>query len=161
MTDEGRVTAMFTAHCNGIIKACADLVGHYVLYEFGNRTDATIKTPNGRTAAKVEIEWKQPYYGKVNEVGKLSDAAIADEAESFVFVNYSEVELLEENLNDWRPRNQHMLLFLMTHEWAGGRRNFKQLRTYIVTRGRAKLVRRQYALPWDVPDTRWSAVAKA
>lgn len=153
------IRAMFTAHINSVVKACADLMGFFALYEEGNRTDIIIEKASRKNWAKVEIEWKTPIRETVNEFQKLSDAATAGEADVYIIITYADNRKLKENVaaieRQWRHSDVCLLVFLLTFDINGRRRKLTTLQSYIVRSGKAVKKREQYALPWDVPETRW------
>jgi hypothetical protein len=153
------VRAMYTAHINTIVKSCADLMGFFTLFEQGTRTDIIIHKASKQILAKVELEWMQPFREKFNELDKLSAAAKKNEADTFILITYSESRFLLKNLakikQKWPHKAKNLLLFLVQFSQNGRKRQFLTLQTYRVKSGKAIKVREQYALPWEVPGTRW------
>ncbi|MCX8254509.1 hypothetical protein RHCH11_RHCH11_03669 [Beijerinckiaceae bacterium RH CH11] len=160
-----RVRAMYTAHLNGVVKACADLMGFFVLYEEGTRTDIIIETARKHADkqhrwAHVEIEWRQPMKHKVNEIAKL--AATADDADVSIFVGYSDLKRIDDNIDaiarQW-PGKRPLLVFIITYKGQGRARALQTLVTYRLQSSAKRRLRAQYALPWHVPGTRWELTA--
>lgn len=154
----GRAT--WTTHIASVVKTCADLMGFFTLFEQGNRTDAVIQKAGNckNNWAKVEWEWIQPFRPKFNEIEKL--AGTVDEAEIFVLISYSAEDALQENIveieNQW-PSDKHLIVFIITFVVQSDKRCFRTLQTYRIKRGQATKLREQYALPWNVPESRWQA----
>lgn len=151
--------SMWTAHIGSVVKQCADLMGLFTCFETRGRTDAVIQKPHSRAIwAKIEWEWIQPFRPKVNEFEKL--AAAADQAEVMIYVGYTEEDRHSESLEriskEWRSIDVPLVVFLITYQ--SRKRAFRRLQTYRFSRNRTKLLREQPALPWHVPDTKWSAM---
>lgn len=153
--------AVWTSHIATTVKQCADLMGYYTAFETGNRTDAVIQTATGRPWAKVEWEWAQPCRPKVNELDKL--AAAAKEAEVMVFIGYSHDTHHDDNLGKiqriWKRVDTPLIVFLTTCSYHGHQRHFRELQTHYLRAGSHRVLRKQPALPWHVPDTRWEKQA--
>ncbi len=155
--------AMWTTHIASIVKACADLMGFFTLFEQGHRTDAIIQKANGTNWAKIEWEWAQPFRQTVNEIQKLSDAAKNREADVFIFIGYSWQDRLEESLkaitSQWKASRALLVFFLIFKERRRSRQ-FCKLQTYRLEKNRWRKLREQPAIPWKVPDTRWQVTAE-
>ncbi len=156
--------AMWTTHIASVVKACADLMGFFTLFERGNRTDAIIQKANGTNWAKIEWEWDQPFRQKVNEIQKLSDSARRAEADVFIFIGYSWQDRLEESLkaitSQWKVIDQTLLVFILIFKEYKQPRQFRTMQTYRINKNTRRKLGEQYALPWNVPDTRWQASAE-
>ena len=153
--------AVWTTHIASTVKQCGDLMGLFTCFESGGRTDAVIQDSNRRAWAKVEWEWIQPKQEKVNEIHKLAEAH--DQADVFIFIGYSRADNHEENLlkirDVWGQLEKPLIVILVTYSYKGKRRHFDHLQTHVIQKNRHKKVRRQPALPWHVPGTKWSALS--
>jgi hypothetical protein len=142
--------ANWTIHIGLVVRQCATLLGARALFEQGGRTDAVIRFPE-QTLAYVEWEWKRAHTD-INEFEKLLKRA--DDAVFQTFIGYTRVNELQMALERihgvWEHADKPLLVFLVTYEWHGRSRYFKELKTYEFARGRYKHVRSQPALPWLV-----------
>jgi hypothetical protein len=155
--------ALWTTHIASTVKQCADLLGFFTRFETGNRTDAVVQKPLSRKNwAKIEWEWKQPFRETVNELDKLASAD--GSADVFVFIGYSDIREMEKNLEKidriWKPVSTPLLVFLITYSVKQDRRAFQKLQTYRIAKGTRRRLREQHALPWQVPDSKWKAMAE-
>jgi len=149
--------AEWTTHIGVCIRTCADLLGRFTYFEQGNRTDAIIKDNKNNDIAHIEWEWTQPFNEKVNEISKLYN--YRNKADFSVFIGYSNVQ----NLNkckisiekQWRSCSDKLLVFLITYKRSGKKRDFEQLISYELKRGKLHKIRFQDALPWRVSGSRW------
>jgi len=166
--------ALWTTHNANTVKRCADLLGLFTRYETGSRTDAVITDAADTEWARIEWEWAQAWLETVNELDKL--ASTKNLAPVSIFINYSrtdEATHREKNLDRirsvWKDLDRPLLAFLITFTrpdskrkgMKSSKRTFQELETHIVVRGESTLLRSQPALPWEVPDTRWSARVQA
>jgi hypothetical protein len=156
--------AMWTTHIASVVKQCADLLGFFTRFETGNRTDAVIQKPSDKDSywAKVEWEWKQALLERVNEIGKL--AAADGTADVFIFVGYSKSENVQKSLEkierDWKTAQRPLLVFLIIFDVKSDRRSFRTIQTHRFVNGMRRKLREQHALPWQVPGSKWQAMAQ-
>jgi hypothetical protein len=155
--------AMWTTHIASIVKQCADLLGFFTRFETGKRTDAVIQKPSSRERywAKAEWEWKQIVRDDVDEVKKLANSS--QTADVFIFIGYSATDNLQKSLDrigrTWKAKAP-LLVFLVIYDVKSDRRIFRTIQTYRFTNGARRKLREQQALPWQVPDSKWEAMAK-
>jgi len=154
--------AEWTIHIGVCVRSCADLLGLFTYFEAGGRTDAIIKDNQQNEIAHIEWEWWEPASGKVNEIKKLSNSH--ENAEFSVLISYSQIKDLDKNIKSielqWEQVSKPLVVILITFERENNKRLFYELKTYIVKNGKAKNVRTQPALPWDVGGTRWELALK-
>lgn len=154
--------AVWTTHIASIIKRSADYMGYFTCFETGGRTDAVIQKADGTAWARVEWEWAQPRFDKVNEIVKLSEST-QSASDLAVFVGYSDARFHNENvqsiLGQWRSAGT-LLAFIVEFELEGRTRRFTKLRSYVFKDGVFKALRQQEALPWHVPGSRWQLLAQ-
>lgn len=160
--DLGR-RAVWTTHIAFIFKQSADLMGFFTCFESGGRTDAVTQTAVRDIWAKIEWEWIQPHSKKVNEIEKLATAA--KESEVMIFIGYSRSDFHDANLEKidliWEKINKPLIVFLVTFSFHNKRRHFEFLQTHYFKDGKRKMLRKQPALPWQVKDTKWAALARS
>ena len=153
--------ALWTTHIASTIKKCADHLGLFTCFETGGKTDAVIEYADTQKWAKVEWEWIQPHDEKVNEINKLAESAKIEDAETFIFVGYSNKSRIDENISaiqaHWGKTSKPLIVFLVTFSFETKKREFELLRTYLFKDGAHKMLRKQKALPWDVKGTKWQA----
>jgi len=149
--------ADWTMHIGSVIKQCADLMGFFICFETGGRTDAVITKASGEVWAKIEWEWLQAYHSEVNEIKKLAEAATG--AKRMVFIGYSKQSDHAKNITKirkhWKNIQTPLIAFLITYRWTRGRRCFDRLETHYFRARVHRKIRDQFALPWDVKDTVW------
>jgi hypothetical protein len=152
--------AVWTTHIASIVKQSADFLGLFTCYETGGRTDAVIQDSSRDSWAKIEWEWSQPRFEKVNEIEKL--ALAQDTAEAFIFIGYSDTRYHNENLEKiekaWANIHKPLIVFLVTFSYHGRLREFDLLQTHYLKNGKRELLRRQYAVPWMVKGSKWAAL---
>jgi hypothetical protein len=157
--------ALWTTHIASTVKLTAEHLGLYTCFETGGKTDAVIQDSKSKVWSKIEWEWTPAKFEKVNEVQKLAKAS--SEAEVFYFVSYSRTdnETHASNLasiaRQWKRINKPLVVFLVTFSYSKKRRHFEELQTHLFVGSKHKMLRRQEALPWQVPGTKWMAATKA
>lgn len=156
--ERGIRRANWTTHIANVVKQCSDLMGFLTRFETGNRTDAVIERFDRRLWARVEWEWMQVYHQKVDEIAKLKKAS--NDCEISIFIRYSHKDNVFKSVNRivelWQGCPKPLLVFLVTFAEVRDRsRVFETLQTYRVSDGKARKVREQPALPWQVSGSRW------
>ncbi len=143
--------ADWTIHLGLVVRQCATLLGARALFEQGGRTDAVIRYSETDTLSFVEWEWKLAHTD-INEFSTLLQKT--DGAVFQTFIGYSRVTDLklttDQICEHWQAANKPLIAFLITYEMVGRNRRFKELQTYIFTKGKYKKIRSQPALPWEV-----------
>lgn len=153
--------ALWTTHIASTVKLAADHLGLYTCFETGGKTDAVIQDSESTVWSKVEWEWTPAKSESVNEIEKLADAAGG--AEVFFFIGYSRTDNQTHQANldaiakQWSHIDKPLVVFLITFSYAKKRRHFREVQTHLFIGARHKLLRRQEALPWQVPGTKWMA----
>lgn len=153
--------ADWTTHIATGIRQVASMMGLFSCFESGGRTDAELQEANRKVWAKVEWEWDEPRDHKLGkgELAKLANAS--SKADVSIFIGYTQVKTLDENLalirDAWGAIEQPLVVLLVTFTVEGQWRYFDQLKTFTTDSRGLSLVREQPALPWDVPNSRWQA----
>lgn len=148
--------ADWTIHTGVVVRACADLMGLYCVFEQGKRHDALLRDRDHRVLAALEWEWQETTGIPVDELAKLNARAYPD-AKFMGLLTYvrqdAATTAVEEATSRWT--NNTPLLFIVV-EFKERKRVFKDMALHRIERGKkAKLLRRQPALPWEVPHSRW------
>ena len=149
--------AEWTTHIGICARTASDLLGYFMYFEHGNRTDAVIKDNDEKVISNLEWEWAEPRkIEKVNEVRQLK--AAKESCEFSVFVSYSDNRYYEDNLNAVKEQwgaSPEPLLFILIRYNRKVKRVFDLIETFHIQNGRCKKVRSQPALPWHARGKRW------
>jgi hypothetical protein len=150
--------AEWTTHIGICARTASDLLGYFMYFESGNRTDGIIKDNDENIIANFEWEWAEPInIERVNEVRQLLDAK--NDCEFSVFISYSDNRRYEENMeaviNQWGNSLEPHVFILVRYEREKGQRVFKKIETHHIQNGKCKKVRSQSALPWHEKGKRW------
>jgi hypothetical protein len=155
--------ALWTTHIASTVKQCADHLGLFTCFETGGKTDAVIEDSDANKWAKIEWEWREPKYKKVNEIKKLAEAALKDESEVCIFIGYSNTKDHEKNLDaigeQWKDVNKPLIVFLVTFLKKKKKRQFYLLQTHYFHGKTKRMLREQKALPWEAEGTKWHVSA--
>jgi hypothetical protein len=173
--------AGWTLHIGAAVREAANLMGLFMTFETGGRTDGEIhmfdntRLGERKTWAKVEWEWNQATHPNINEFEKLRTAASEGQCEVAIFFGRYKTsklpELLEIIKNHWQNSNKPLLCFLLegtgfsaveTPQGRKRRPKFGALSTYRFAPNRqggisVRRLRRQPAYPWEVEGTKWAA----
>ncbi|MBO2602563.1 hypothetical protein I6M34_05475 [Shewanella algae] len=149
--------AEWTTHIGFCARTASDLLGYFMYFEHGNRTDAVIKDNAENVIANLEWEWYEPRkVEKVNEVRQLHEEK--ENCQFSVFVTYSDNKFYDDNLNavksQWGDSAEPIVLFLVRFN-RKGKRIFDTIETHHIQNGRSKKIRSQPALPWHAEGKRW------
>jgi hypothetical protein len=148
--------ADWTIHTGLVVRACADLMGLYCVFEQGKRHDALLRDREHRVLAALEWEWQEKKGVPVDELAKLN-ARTYPNAEFMGLLTYvrqdAAMAAVTKAASCWT--NNAPLLFIVV-EFTGRMRVFKDMALHRIERGKkAEVLRRQPALPWEVPHSRW------
>lgn len=125
LTKEHKETASraeWTTHIGFCARTASDLLGYFMYFEHGNRTDAVIKDNGEKVISNLEWEWYEPRkIEKVNEVRQLHETK--ENCELSVFISYSDNNFHEENLNavrtQWGNSPEPLVLILVRFDRKG------------------------------------------
>lgn len=172
--------AGWTLHIMSAVREAASLMGLFMTFETGGKTDGEIHSYDKdsprklKTWAKVESEHQYVTSNAINELTKLKNAVGAEKCQVAIFFGRFEKkkfnELLPTISDTWRQAKKPLLCFLLevTGEarvpWIDRKHNVKtfgELSTYRCFPGQdgetIKLCYKQAAYPWEVEGTKWAA----
>ena len=149
--------AEWTTHISICARTASDLLGYFMYFEHGNRTDAVIKDNGENIIANLEWEWAEPRkIEKVNEVRQLYEAK--ENCQFSVFISYSDNRFYDENMNavkkQWGKAKEPLVFIVIRYD-RKGIRQFNLMETHHIQNGRSRKIRSQPALPWLAEGKRW------
>lgn len=164
----GARLADWTIHIGIVVRNVANLMGYVTRFEHGGRKDAVLR---GTEGDEIAVEWE---WGGVwgNELKKLKDHNVWRKDGSAngllkyaVFVSYTHATgdsmkvIFDKVITEFGGAKWPLLLILVqvedTKEYSSHRK-FSRIMMTVFDEGKPKVLRSAPAVPWSVPNTRWS-----
>jgi len=162
----GAARADWTIHIGIVVRNIADLIGLVARFERGSRKDALLRSTAGD---EIAVEWE---WGGVwgNELDKLKNHRVLSAEKGVdrllkyaVLVTYTHTPnikmVYDHVMKKWEGAKWPLLLVLIdvikNRKYPIGK-EFINLQMSVFNKGEQRELRSAPALPWKIPETRWS-----